>query len=157
MGGRVGAWAGAEHFHTGSERGFTLIEVLVAFVIAALAIGVMVEAARGGLFAVRTAGRYEEGVSRARSHLAAIGRTVTLAEGELKGDDGGGYHWRVNVAPVAVSRLPGSDATPAQPAPPQPVTLYRITVAESWTEFGRTREVRLATQRLGAAPVPIDQ
>ncbi len=139
------------------ERGFTLLEVLVAFVIAAFAIGALIEAARAGLYAVHIAGRYEEGVSRAKSHLAALGRTVTLSEGELQGDDGAGYHWRLDVEPVAVSKLPGADANvPAQAAPPQPIELYIVTVAESWTEFGRKREIKLRTTRIGVPQGGID-
>jgi len=54
-----------------AERGFTLLEVLIAFAIAALALALLFRAASDGMLSVRTAGRYEEAVVRARSHLAA--------------------------------------------------------------------------------------
>jgi general secretion pathway protein I len=131
------------------ERGFTLIEVLVAFAIAALAVTVLFKGIGAGVGTVRTAGHYEEAVSRAESHLAAIGHSVDIAAGELQGDDGSGYHWRIKIAPLATSKMPSGDPDVNQPAPPQPIILYGVTVAISWKEDGRQREVKLQTQRLG--------
>src|SRR6266480_747260 len=88
------------------DSGFTLLEVVVALAIAALAIVGLFHAAGGGLLAVNTAGRVEEAVQRAQSHLAAIGRSAALIQGEFTDDDGGGYHWRLRVQPVATRQVP---------------------------------------------------
>jgi general secretion pathway protein I len=128
--------------------GFALLEVLVAFIIAALALGLLFDAAAGSLTAVRTAGRTEEAVSRAKSHLAALGRGVMLADGTFEGDDGDGYHWRIRSAPVAKSVPP--DPPPANGVRQQPLTLYSIEVSISWTDGGQTRDVTLRTERLTA-------
>jgi prepilin-type N-terminal cleavage/methylation domain-containing protein len=90
------------------ERGFTLLEVLVAFAIAALALTVLFRASGSGLAATQAAARYQEAVVRARSHLAALSRDAALPIGEAEGDDGGGFRWRLRVTPVAT-------ATPAAP------------------------------------------
>src|SRR5260370_17458600 len=82
------------------ENGFTLLEVIVAFAIAALALVGLFRAGSGGLFAVDTAARAEEAVQRAQSHLAAVGRDAALVEGELTGDDGRGYRRALRVPPV---------------------------------------------------------
>jgi general secretion pathway protein I len=130
------------------ERGFTLLEVLIAFTIAALALGILFKGAGGGMVSVERAGRYEEAVSRAKSHLAAIGRDAALAVGDSEGDDGGGFRWQLQVAPVAVSApAPGDRGAPG--APPRPVSLFSVSVAVSWVEDGKRREVRLKSQRLG--------
>lgn len=130
------------------DAGFTLLEVLVAFVIAAMALGLLFDAAGDGVTAVRTAGRTEEAVSRAKSHLAALGRDVTLADGTSQGDDGDGYRWRIRVTPVATSTPP---AAPSRGGVRQwPLTLYAIEVTLSWTENGRDRDVILRTERLTA-------
>ena len=62
-----------------AERGFTLLEVLVAFAIAALALGVMFRAIGTGLGSAAVAARYQQALSRARSHLATA--TVRLVPG----------------------------------------------------------------------------
>jgi len=132
------------------QRGFMLLEVLVAFVIAALALGVMIEASIGGLRAVATANRYQEALSLARSRLAAAG-VGSLAGREQSGDDGHGFHWTVRVAPLGTVPLPRGPASNTRMSEPQ-ATLYGITVIESWQDNGRERQVRLDSARLGAGP-----
>jgi general secretion pathway protein I len=128
-----------------------LLEVLVAFVIAALALGVMIEASLGGLRAAATAGRYEEALSLARSRLAAAG-VGSLAGREQSGDDGNGFHWMVRIRPLGTVALPrASGNNPALKSQPQ-ATLYGITVIETWQGNGRERQVRLDSARLGAGP-----
>jgi general secretion pathway protein I len=131
------------------DRGFTLLEVVVAFAIASLALGIMFKAAIGGLSAVGTAGRYEEAVSRAKSHLAAVGRDSKLTAGETQGDDGGGYHWRIRIVQIAGITASGSSPTAFVQASFRQPTLYSAEVGISWTDAGRTREVLLQTQRIG--------
>src|SRR6266403_4847577 len=86
--------------------GFTLLEVVVALAIAGLALVGFFRAGSGGLFAVDTAARAEEAVQRAQSHLAAVGRDASMTEGELTGEDGGGYRWRLRVRPLTVRQAP---------------------------------------------------
>lgn len=119
------------------DAGFALLEALVAFAIAALALAVLFRGALDGLAATHIAGRYEEAVARARSRLAGIG-PAPLA-GDRQGDDGGGYHWHVRVVPVATTRT----------APP--TALYAVSVAISWGADGEQRVVDLETERLGPA------
>lgn len=130
-----------------------MIEVLVAFAIAALALSLLVKGAIGGLRAASVAGRYEEALSRARSHLAAIGGTLTSMD--TQGNEGGvsdttgesGYHWRVRITPLA-SVVRGGDVIGG--APGVRTTLYRVQVAISWQEGHQNRVVELDTKRLGA-------
>ena len=127
------------------QNGFALLEVLVAFAIAALALSLLYQAASSGGSAARQAGYYEEAVSRAKSHMAALGRDSEVSEGEREGDDGGPFRWRITISPSAT-------AAPGQNAPPtaRRLTLYNVEVAVSWTVAGRKREVVLHSQRLGA-------
>jgi general secretion pathway protein I len=132
------------------DQGFTLLEVVIAFIIAALALGVMFKAAIGGMTAVSTAGRYEEAISRAKSHLAAVGRDGPLSGGETQGDDGSGYRWRIRVVQVAAITAKNNQLTPFAQASFRKPTLYSVEVGISWTESGRSREILLQTQRIGA-------
>src|SRR5215831_1791757 len=92
-----------------NSAGFTLLEVVVALVIAGLALVGLFQAGSGGLFAVDTAARAEEALQRAQSHLAAVGRNAALVEGVSEGDDGGGYRWRLRVQPAAQRQGVGPD------------------------------------------------
>ena len=136
---------------SGRERGFTLLEVLVAFVIAALALGVMFDAVLGGLRSTQTASQYQEAVSLARSHIASV-RAADLVGREFQGDDGRGFHWHMRIAPagtVTLARDPNAD--PGQTAAQQ-ATLYAISVVETWKGDTGERQVRLDTRRLAAGP-----
>ncbi len=117
------------------EAGFTLLEALIAFAIAALALAALLQGALTGLRAAQAATRTEEALARARSRLAALEATP-IAPADRSGDDGGGFAWRLRVVPAATS---GG------------LTLYNVTVAVGWRDGGTPREVRLETQRLGPA------
>ncbi|ACI51302.1 putative pseudopilin I precursor [Gluconacetobacter diazotrophicus PA1 5] len=125
------------------ERGFTLIEVLVAFVIVMLALGVVYEGIAGGIEATRITNRTEEALSRAQSHLAAVGHGMRIAPGTQAGDDGSLFHWQVHIVPEQSGHR-GQGV----------IVLYRVEVSESWPDIaaqGGRRTVVLRTQRLGGA------
>jgi general secretion pathway protein I len=125
--------------------GFTLLEVVVALVIASLALVGLFRAGSGGLFASDTAAKVDEAIERAQSHLAAFGRAGAVAPGEMEGDDGGGFRWQARVAPTAVEpTAPAMQSIAAQ-------ALYSVVVRISWGAAGHTRSVVLETRRLGVA------
>jgi general secretion pathway protein I len=133
------------------ERGFTMLEVLVAFVIAALALGALYQGAIGGLFATSVAGRTDEAITRAQSHLAVLGRGMTLVPGETDGDDGGGYRWRLSIRPGLTVPVAAGDAA-VQARKPR-AAVYDVSVWISWPgRGGDTREVRLDSARLAILP-----
>jgi general secretion pathway protein I len=125
------------------DSGFTLLEVVVALAVAALAVVGLFHAASGGLLAVSTAGRVEEAVQRAQSHLAAVGRSAALIQGEFTDDDGGGYHWWLRARPVASRPVAAQDGNPTAS-----VTLFDVEVAISWPGRSGERSVVLKTMRL---------
>jgi general secretion pathway protein I len=129
-----------------ADAGFTLLEVVVALAIAGLALVGLFQAGTGGLFAVDTAARAEEALQRAQSHLAAVGRDAALIEGDSRGDDGGGYRWRLRIQPVAQRQGLGADGVTSQTT-----SLFDVAVAISWRVRGHERAVVLRTLRLGTA------
>ena len=149
----------------GRGAGFTLLEVLVAFIIAALAIGALLQGSAGGLQNARVAAHYQEAISRAQSRMDLL--QANLRPGEQRGDDGGGFTWRVLVQPGATvprprparapppggqpGAPPGSPAATAQPA--EQTVLYAVSVTIAWQLDGGNREVTLSSQRLGVAPM----
>jgi general secretion pathway protein I len=130
-----------------AERGFTLLEVLVAFIIAALALSLMFRGGAAGLAATGAAQRYQDALSRAQSHLATLGHGVALAPASQQGDDGSGFTWSLRIVPLAnaaASRQP-ADAVHGAAAR---LTLYEAEVVESWAAPQGRRDIRLTTQRV---------
>src|SRR5918997_799427 len=68
----------------GGEAGFTLLEALIAFAIAAFALAALLQGALTGLRAAHTATRTEEALARARSRLAAL-EAAPLAPADQRG------------------------------------------------------------------------
>lgn len=98
------------------ERGFALIEILVAFVILALGLGAILT---GVVVAMRSDARTQ--VSRsalrvAQSHLEAAGIAEALAPGTREGVIANKFRWRQTVTelrPVTDARQPQGVARPA--------------------------------------------
>jgi general secretion pathway protein I len=111
------------------EAGFTLLEVMAAFVIAALASIVLYRSAFNGAAENAIAARYQEAAARAQSRLASVGVLTALRPGQWSGDDGGGFSWELDISPKASG---GG------------LTLYAVQVTD---RFGN-RAVTLRTERL---------
>ena len=129
----------------GRDAGFTLLEVMVAFVIAALALGVLFDTGVGGWRNAWIADRASEALSRAQSHLAVVGHGLVVAATVQEGDDGHGFRWQLRITPVqSAGRL----------------TLYSVEVRETWSrgenrvtqaDEDNPRMVLLRTMRIGGA------
>ncbi len=133
-----------------AQAGFTLFEVMVAFVIASLALGVLFAGGLAGLRTAKIADGYGDALSRARSRIAAIVAPQPL---DTSGDDGGGYRFHLRIT-QAGTVTPAHDDSLGQ-AGGQSATrigLYDISVTLSWRGDGGERQVALATQRLGLVP-----
>lgn len=122
------------------QSGYSLIEVLVAFMILALALTVLLRIFSGGLRNVSVSSDYATATLIAESRLAAAGIDVPLAPGETSGTEGERFQWTVSVQdyepwPGYRSAVKGLDA-------------YRVTVTVVWPHRDRTRSVGLSTVRL---------
>ena len=131
--------------HRSSRRqsGFTLLEVLVAFVLAAIGIVALIQAFAGGL---RNLGKMDEYVMAAmvaESRLAEVGILYPVAEGEMEGvEEGDKYRWHVLVSPyedpdglvVATEESPG---------------LFLVEVEVNWAGARRPGVFRLQSLRAG--------
>lgn len=123
------------------ERGFTLLEIMVAFTIMALSTAVLLQAFGGGVHLLGNAAVQSRAASLARSQLARVGREWPLREGEYSGQ-WRQYHWRVSMTPYQ----------PEHPLPEHPtLRLLQVTATVSWAEGGRRRRYRVTTLRLAPA------
>jgi len=119
--------------------GFSLLEVLVAFAILSLTLGVILAIFSGGLRNLGQSQSYTEAMLNAQSKLAEIGVTTPLVPGEQQGRiDGNRYRWAAQITAVAL-----------QPA--LRVALYRIHLTVSWGSGADQRAVALDTLRIGPA------
>jgi general secretion pathway protein I len=131
------------------DAGFTLLEVLVAFVIATLAFAVLARAGLDGLQTADLSGRYQEALARARSHLAALGNN--LQPSDRQGDEGQGFHWHIRIVRLSSTAI-ASAADGLADANAGHATLFAVSVAESWGG-SRRRSIELDTERVtGVAP-----
>ena len=134
-----------------ATRVFTLLEVLIAFVIGALALGVLSRSGLASLQSLEATARYEDALLRARSRLTLALHGAPLTPADQQGDDGGGYRWRVLIAPAAVAApRPLGSRGPRRQLRVQTV-LYAVSVWVWWADGdGVRREVRLDTQRVAS-------
>lgn len=128
------------------QRGFTLLEVMIALLIAGLALAAVFRAAAESSHATSSAARYEEAISRARSHMD--GTAVQLVAGEQEGDDGAGFHWHTLVRPADSTGKRDASGKPVASEDTLVVTLYAVTVWITWHEGARQQAVRLDSARL---------
>jgi len=80
-------------------EGFTLIEVLVAFAILAIALVVLFQAFGSGSRAIETSERHLMATMLARSVLDDIGSETPIVAGERSDAIGDGYRWAIRTAP----------------------------------------------------------
>ena len=122
------------------QSGYTLIEVLVAFVILAMALTVLMRIFSGGLRNVSVSSDYATATLIAESRLAAAGIDVPLRPGESSGTEGERFAWTVSVEDYA--------PRPGYRSAAKVVDAYRVTVTVEWPHGDDTRRVDLSTVRL---------
>lgn len=128
-----------------AQRGFTLLEVVVAFVVLALALTTLFQIFSAGLARAGELDEYTRALAVAESKLAAAGVETPLQEGETAGETPDrAFSWR-----VAVRRDP--ETMEMAKTRTIPLELYRVEVKVAWRMAdGRNRELRLDTLQLGA-------
>lgn len=123
-----------------SSKGFSLLEILVAFVILSLTLGVIMQIFSGGLRNVRHSDDYSRAIYLAESRLAALGVEQALREGGMSGELDRRFRWQVSVQPYREAVT--SDESQMK------VALYRASVTVAWDDGGHVRSVELSTLRL---------
>lgn len=87
------------------QRGYSLIEVIVAFALLALASTLLLGSLSGAARQVRSADDQGRAALHAQSLLATVDIDPPLAEGQQQGDwEQGRYHWTLDVAPYVEPR-----------------------------------------------------
>lgn len=120
-----------------SLRGFTLIEVLVAFSITTLALGVIFQIYAKGAAATALTNEYAYALAIAESKLAGAPVDIASHHHEKQGTELDKYHWELR-AEDYLAENQGAEL-------PSSYSLMSVIVDVKWKSRGRLREVNLQT------------
>ena len=137
------------------QRGFTLIEVIVAFALLALALTFLLGSLSGAARQVRIASDSSRATLHAQSLLAQVGVGEILQPGRRQGNfDAGRYRWVLDIVPYADPL--GAPSPLSNPSAPR---LLQLTLAMEWGDGSgqrlQWRTLRLVQGDINASPMPI--
>ena len=119
------------------QYGFSLLEVLVAFTITAITLGVLFQVYAKGTTAVVLAQDYAEALAVAESKLAAVSVTDAMSGVDVRGRSQDKYNWEIRMEEYGAAN-PEADS-------PAWFSLARVDVNVSWRSRNRLHEVALQT------------
>ncbi len=122
------------------NSGFSLLEVLVAFSILAVSLGIVLKIFSSGVNTAVISEEYTVATQLAESLMAKTGVETSLEEGEEQGTEVDKYHWR-----VLVSSIP----SPAAEQTEEDVQFMAVSVSVEWGEGENPRRVELNTLKSG--------
>ena len=126
------------------QTGFSLLEVLVAFVIMGLVIGGILQLFGNSMRSVALSDEYSYAVKIAESQMATVGTVIPVESGTTSGSSGDRFDWNITIEPTEFEY--------PEAAPPIPLYPYRIKVDVSWNSGSRERHFELTSLRFGKEP-----
>ena len=125
------------------DRGFTLVEVVVAIAILALMAGVIFRVNSDSIRNIHRADALAGASALAQSLIAEVGSEIPLREGEARGQSSTGLQWRVQM------KRYGDTADRAQ----WPLAAYTVVAEVTLHDAPDSQPVALMTLRLGPKEV----
>lgn len=107
------------------RNGFTLIEVLIAFVILGVASLALYRGITTGLSGTDASQARITALLLAQSKLDQVGADIPIKPGVQNGTAGGGFNWTVAIMPFIDATDPGSDTDPDHA---RPIAVYKVAV-----------------------------
>ncbi|MET4616606.1 general secretion pathway protein I [Stenotrophomonas sp. 2619] len=131
------------------QRGYSLLEVIVAFAVLALALTLLLGSLSGASRQIKQADLRSRAVLHAQSLLAVTGVVEPLQDGERSGEwEDGRYRWQLQVTPY---QEPRTDALPVADTVAGP-RLAQLTLQVSWGDTDADRMQWRSLRLLPAAP-----
>jgi general secretion pathway protein I len=136
-----------------SQRGFSLLEILVAFTILALSLGVLMQIFSGSLRNTELSHDQAQAVALAQSLLASAGVEAPLAAGESAGTLDDRYSWTLLATPMQLDPLNGETSAVK---PLATLELWEVTARVAWGGGNgiTPRDVSLTSLRVQVPPKP---
>jgi general secretion pathway protein I len=135
-------------------RGFSLLEVMLAFVLLAVGLGLLIAILGGGLLQVRQAGDASEATLHAQSLLDPLGVLGPIEAGHAQGVlDDGRYRWEMEITEIEDPLPPPPSPTPDGVPIEQPgrvlgaPVLFRVQLDIAWGDGDLHRSLRFVTLR----------
>lgn len=130
------------------NEGFSLLEILVAFTLLAVAMGVLMQIFSSGVNGATLADRYAKATMYAESKLAGVGVESELKESAVSGKFDDDFSWALLVRPYQDPFA--KDQSVVEFEKLMPTQLYEVELKVSFTaDDRRERAVSLSTLRLG--------
>jgi len=124
------------------EKGFTLVEIVVAMAILGISLVLVIELFSGGLRLGRASEEYTVASHLARQKAEEIFLSREIGEGTEEGEfEGTSYRWQVEVKKVDL--VPVTLETDYRP----PMDLYQIQVKIIWNSGSKERSTRIETYK----------
>ena len=124
------------------QQGFSLLEILIAFSILALSLGILLKIFSAGVNTAVVAEDYTAAIQIAESLMAKTGVETPLLPDQSSGVDNEKYHWLVEVSPF-VFNPENVDPTAIR------AVLYKVKVIVNWGDDNTNdRQVELTTLKL---------
>ena len=133
------------------SRGFSLLEILVAFTLLALAMGILMQVFSRGVNGAGLADKYAKATMMAESKLATVGIENMVQEGDTNGRFNDDFQWRLLITPYVDPAPKEATANPVDIESLMAVRLYAVSLTVSFTsDDQRERQVMLNTLLIGA-------
>jgi len=121
------------------SAGFTLIEILAAFLIFALSFAVIMQIMSSSMRNTRIAGDLTQAALYAQSKMDMLGIEAPVEEGSDSGEFDQRYRWDMRVEPYTIDDERGIDSERI------PVDLYQVTLTVFWQNGGREESTDFTT------------
>ena len=128
------------------SRGFTLLEVMLAFVIFALSFATVLEIMAGSMRSVGRATEDTEVALFAQSLMDLVGTEIPIEEGEYSGTGMDRYEWEMGISLYDSGGETGDEGMGTQElADLSGIELYRVDLYVDWETGRRQREMHFST------------
>lgn len=129
------------------QQGFSLLEMLIAFSILAVSLGILLRIFSSGVTTAQVTDDYTNAVQIANNLLAKTGVEKPLKMGEELGEENDFYHWRVRVSQKTF-------VSPELDLRDLPVQLFNVNVLVWWGDDAKTDDRVLELNTVKLAPPP---